>query len=214
MTEQHARPSLWRLFTIWVSIGLQSFGGGASTTLLIQRTFIERTGWVTSEEFLSMWNLCQLMPGINLVGVTALLGKKLGGARGVVVSLAGMLAPSGAITCLLAAIFVQIERSATTQAVLRGVIPATGGIMILVLYNFAQPLISSGRKAGRAGLGKGALGVALILISAVLVIAFNVSAIVVLVGLAVLGAFIFSPRQRGDATSATPAAEPREEATR
>ena len=214
MTEQHARPSLWRLFTIWASIGLQSFGGGASTTFLIQRAFIERYGWVTNEEFLRLWNLCQLTPGINLVGVTALLGKKLGGARGVVVSLAGMLAPSGAITCLLAAIFVQIERSATTQAVLRGVIPATGGIMILVLYNFAQPLISSGRKAGKAGLGKASLSVALTLISAVLVIAFNVSAIVVIVGLAVLGAFIFSPRQQGAAPVAEQIAEPGEEAPR
>lgn len=214
MTEPHPRPSLWRLFTVWASIGLQSFGGGASTTLLIQRAFIERNGWVTDEEFLRLWNLCQITPGITLIGLTALLGNRLGGARGVMVSLAGMLAPSGAITCLLAAIFVQIERSATTQAVLQGVIPATGGIMILVLYNFAQPLISSGRKAGRAGLGKTSLSVALTLSSAVLVIAFNVSAIVVLVGLAVLGAFIFSPRQRGGATSATPATEPREEASR
>lgn len=192
MTEQIAPPTTWRLFRVWASIGLQSFGGGASTTFLIQRAFIERYGWVTDEEFLRLWNLCLLTPGINLIALTALIGKKLGGARGVGVSLAGMLLPSGAITCLLAALFVEVERSATTQAVLRGVIPATGGIMLLVLYNFARPLIHDGR---RAGLPRGLAYIALTLLCAWLVIAFNVSAIVIVLGLAVLGAFAFAPRK-------------------
>ncbi len=193
MNEREATPSLWRLFRIWASIGLQSFGGGATTTLLIQREFTERTGWVTDEEFLRLWNLCLLTPGINLIALTVLLGKKMGGNRGIVVSLAGMLAPSGAITCLLAALFVQVERSATTQAVLRGVIPATGGVMLLVLVNFARPLIHSARKDGRA---LTLLGIALTLLSAVAVIAFNVSAILIVVGLAIIGAFVFAPRKR------------------
>lgn len=191
MTERPAPPSAWRLFTIWASIGLQSFGGGASTTFLIQRAFIERYGWITNEEFLRLWNLCLLTPGINLISLTALIGQKLGGVRGIVVSVLGMLAPSGAITCLMAAIFVEIERSATTQVILRGVIPATGGLMALVFFNFARPLVSSARKEGAGNI---TLSVALILISAILVIAFNVSAIVVLVGCATLGAFIFAPR--------------------
>ena len=42
--------------------------------------------------------------------------------------LAGMLLPSATITCLLAALFVQIEQAPAVQAVLRGVIPATGGM--------------------------------------------------------------------------------------
>lgn len=203
MTEQHARPTTWRLFAIWASIGIQSFGGGASTTFLVQRAFIERYGWVTDAEFLRLWGLCQLTPGINLIALAALLGQKLGGVRGIAVSLLGMLAPSGAITCLLAAIFVEIERSATTQAVLRGVIPATGGVMILLLYNFARPLGASARKAGAANT---ALSVALVLICATLVIAFNVSAIAVLVGCAVLGAFVFAPRQprAAEPTEGTP----------
>lgn len=193
MTDHSARPSAWRLFGVWASIGLQSFGGGASTTFLIQRAFIERHGWVTQDEFLRLWNLCLLTPGINLIALTVLLGQKLGGARGIAVSLAGLLLPSGAITCLLAALFVQVERSATTQAVLRGVIPATAGVMTLVALNFAQPLIKQNRKAGP--LRALALG-ALILLGAALVIDFNVSAIVVVLGLALLGALAFAPRER------------------
>jgi len=105
MKLQDPRPSKWQLFRIWASVGLQSFGGGASTTFLIQRAFIQKHRWLSMEEFMHLWNLCILTPGINLVALTVLIGKKLGGTWGIVVSLAGMLLPSAVITCLLAAIF-------------------------------------------------------------------------------------------------------------
>src|SRR5215472_4355709 len=108
MKLQDPRPGKWQLFRVWASIGLQSFGGGASTTFLIQRTFIEKYNWMTMEEFTHFWSLSILAPGINLVGLTILIGKKLGGSRGVVASLAGLLLPSAAITCILVALFKQI----------------------------------------------------------------------------------------------------------
>src|SRR5579859_7844030 len=126
MSDETPYPSVWRLLGIWTGIGLQSFGGGASTTLLIQQTFIEKYHWVTAQEFTRLWSICMLTPGINLIAITVLLGKQLAGWRGIVASLAGLLIPSGVITCLLAALFAQVEHSTTVQAVLRGVVPATG----------------------------------------------------------------------------------------
>ncbi len=185
-----SRPGTWRLFRIWAIIGLQSFGGGASTTFLIQRTFIEKYGWLSMEEFLHLWNLCLLTPGINLVALTALLGKRFGGMGGIFASLAGLLLPSAAITCLLAALFQQIEQSAAVQAILRGVIPATGGIMLLVGVNFARPLISKGYKAGWLFL---LAGVVIVLACACAVIFLQVSVVIVILSAVLLGALFFSP---------------------
>lgn len=191
MELQDPRPTIWQLLRIWAGIGLQSFGGGASTTFLIQRTFIEKHKWLTMEEFLHLWNLCLLTPGINLIALTVLLGKKLGGTWGIVASLAGMLLPSAAITCLLAALFQQIEHVAAVQAVLRGVVPATGGVMLLVGLNFALPLIRKGYKEGTLYL----LGSSAIMIAcAVAVIFLKLSVVVVIVGAVFLGPFFFSPR--------------------
>jgi len=184
------KPGTWRLFRIWAVIGLQSFGGGASTTFLIQRTFIEKYGWLTMEEFLHLWNLCLLTPGINLVALTVLLGKRFGGIRGIVASLAGMLLPSAAITCLLSALFMQIEHIAAVQAILRGVVPATGGIMLLVGVNFARPLVKKGYKEGRFYLLASAV---VMLACAVAVIFLQISVAIVIVAAVLLGALFFSP---------------------
>jgi chromate transporter len=190
MSEHDSRPSTRQLFGIWASIGLQSFGGGASTTFLIQRAFIERHCWITIEEFTQLWSLSLLAPGINLVGITVLLGKRMGGTRGIVASLAGLLLPSATITCLLTALFVQVEQQAAVQAALRGVIPATAGIMALVLVNFAQPITRGWRQTGLFRL---LLSGVLVAIFAVAVIRWNVSAIIIVIAAACLGVLLYTP---------------------
>ncbi len=192
MELQDPKPGKWQLFAIWASIGLQSFGGGASTTFLIQRAFIEQHKWMTMEEFLYDWNLCVLTPGINLVALTVLIGKKLGGAWGVVASLVGLLVPSALITCLLAAFFKQVEGVAAVQAVLRGVVPATGAVMLLVGLNFVRPLLQKSRNEGSVYVV--ASGV-LVLICALAVILLKLSVIIVILGAAIIGALFFAPRR-------------------
>ena len=143
------------------------------------------------EEFIYLWNLCILTPGINLVALTVIIGKKLGGTWGIAISLAGMLLPSAAITCLLTAIFLQIENVAAVQAVFRGIIPATGGIMLLVGLNFALPLIRKGYKEGIFFLF---LSGAITLACAFAVIFLKLSVIFVILGAAILGTFLFSSK--------------------
>ncbi|HEY6540724.1 MAG TPA: chromate transporter [Ktedonobacteraceae bacterium] len=191
MALQDPRPGKWQLFRIWASIGLQSFGGGASTTFLIQRTFIDRHKWLTIEEFAYFWNLCVLTPGINLIAVTVLIGRKLGGVGGIAVSLAGLLLPSALITCLLTVGFKSVEHIPAVQAILRGVVPATGGIMLLVGLNFALPLARRGYKEGIFYL---LISGALIIAFALAVILLKLSVIVVIFSAIVLGALIFGRR--------------------
>jgi chromate transporter len=188
------KPTIWKLFRIWASIGLQSFGGGASTTLLIQRAFIDRYGWLTMEEFAHLWNLCIFTPGINLVALTVLIGRKLGGARGIVASLAGMMVPSATITCLLAAGYKLIQHIPVVQAILRGVVPATGGIMFLVGVRFAEPLIKLAWKEGPLRLITTFFA---IFTCAVVIILLKISVIPVLLTMALLGALAFTAWRSG-----------------
>lgn len=206
-----SRPSIWLLFRIWASIGLRSFGGGSSTTLLIQRDFIEKYQWLSMEEFTHLWSLCVLTPGINLVAVTVLIGKKLGGAWGIVASLAGMLLPSALITCLLTALFQHIEHLAAVQAVLRGVIPATGAIMLLVGLNFLHPLTARARSEG---VFHALASVALIALCMLSIILFKLPVIAVVLGTALLAALFLSPRAAPSATSAASALSTSKEESR
>jgi chromate transporter len=188
MNLQSPRPGAWKLLGIWTSIGLQSFGGGASTTFLIYRVFVEKRGWLLPEEYNRFWNLCVMAPGINLVGMTILIGRKLGGIRGVCASLGGLLVPSAAITCLLTAGFIGVERFPATQAILQGVIPATAGIMLVVGIKYAQPILQELRAEGTWPV---IIGLALVLLATLAIILLQIAIPLVLVGTALLSILFF-----------------------
>lgn len=208
MNSQDPRPGMWKLLGIWTSIGLQSFGGGASTTFLIYRTFVEKRGWLLPEEYNRFWNLCVMAPGINLVGMTILIGRKLGGWRGVCASLGGLLVPSAAITCLLTAGFVSIQHFPATQAILQGVIPATAGIMLVVGIKYAQPLL---KELSAEGIWRVMIGLALVLLATVAIIIWQIAIPFVLIGIALLSVLFFRKAPRTALTDSAQASKEAEE---
>ncbi|HEY7418362.1 MAG TPA: chromate transporter [Ktedonobacteraceae bacterium] len=187
------RPTTWQLFRIWASIGLQSFGGGGSTSLLIQREFIHKRGWLSMEEYLLYWNQCIFAPGTNLIALVILIGNRLGGIVGIVVSLLGMLVPSAAITCLFTIGFGFIERAPAIQAILKGIIPATAGFLLVLGLQFARP---SFKQAYQDGWLYVIAGILLAAGSALAIILWQISVMIVIPCAALLGTLIFTSWRR------------------
>ncbi len=153
------------------------------------------------EEFTGLWSLCVFTPGINLVALTVLIGRKLGGARGIAASLVGLLLPSATITCLIAAGFKLVQSNAIVQAVLRGVIPATAGVMLLVGLRFAQPQFSLAREEGLLSLGISAV---IILACFTAIALFQLSVIPVLLCAALAGMLAFTSWRGSPRTADVP----------
>ena len=108
-----------------------------------------RHKWLTDEEYVRMWALCTLAPGINQLAFATLIGRKLAGWPGIAATLGGLLVPSGLITTLITAGFTVIQGWPPFQAVLRGVIPATAGLMFMVMINMGRPLVREGLREGQ-----------------------------------------------------------------
>lgn len=187
------RPTTWQLFRIWAAIGLQSFGGGGSTSLLIQREFIHKRGWLTMEDYLVYWNQCLFAPGVNLIALTILIGNRLGGIAGIAVSLAGLLVPSAAITCLITAAFGFIEHVQAVQSVLKGIVPATAGFLLVLGLQFAGPPFKQAYQDGWAYV---IAGIFLAAGSALAIIIWQISVMIVLPCAALLGALFFTSWRR------------------
>jgi chromate transporter len=142
-------PSAWRLLWIWIGVGAQSFGGGSATLYLIRRVAVERHHWISDEEFARYWGICQIAPGINILGLVILIGWRIAGAIGVALALAGLLLPSAAITVALTAAYSSVKQASVVRAALNGVVPATVGLGLLLAYTMVRPLLNTARKEGR-----------------------------------------------------------------
>lgn len=129
------------------------------------------------EEFVRAWALAQISPGINLVKLTTLIGYQLRGWPGIVMAMAGLLLPSGAVTAFMTAGFSAIRSQPLIQAAMRGILPATIGLSLAIGVQMAQPLLSQAHQEGRLRLSAHIF----ILVGAALLLAFSsVSPVVVL----------------------------------
>jgi chromate transporter len=141
-------PPSWLLLRVWFGLGLQSFGGGGATLTLIRRAMVEQRCWMSDDEFSRDWALCQVAPGINLLGLTILIGRRVAGARGVFLCLLGLLLPSVTVTVFLTALYAHIRDSRLVQAALRAIIPASVGLGLLTAYDIARPPLAASRREG------------------------------------------------------------------
>ncbi len=138
LSASSSRHLLW----VWLKLSASSFGGGTATLALIRRAAVDEQGWVTGEEFGRYWSLVQLAPGINLLALTVLLGRRVAGLRGMALALTGLLLPSAALTILLTAAYAHSQHLAVVQAALRGIVPAVAGLGLLTAWQIARPLLT------------------------------------------------------------------------
>ncbi len=149
LQETATRPwaGLAKIFVTWLSLGIQSLGGGASTFYLIHQACMDNS-WMSEAEFVRAWGLVQISPGINLVKLTALVGYELRGWPGLLMATGGLLAPSALITVLMTAGFALIRDNPVVKAAMRGIIPATLGLGLAMGVQMALPLVVQGHREG------------------------------------------------------------------
>ncbi len=195
------KPTAFKLLKIWTLIGVQSFGGGPATQQLITREMLTRRHWMPEEEFWRYWAFCPLVPGINLIAFAVIIGQRLAGWRGILATLAGMLLPSALITTLLTAGFISIESWPPFQSMLRGIIPATAGLMFALAAQMGVPLLRQTYKEGRSHLLL-SLGFVTTAVALLTFLRWPVL-LVLLIGIAA-GAFLLAPPAVKPAIAAEP----------
>lgn len=169
------------LAKIFIAVGTQSVGGGASTLFLLRRFLVERQRLISAREFNEAWALCQLSPGIHLVALAGLLGQRIAGWRGVIVAVSGMMVPAAIITAAMTGAYGTVADEPLARAALAGMAPATGGMTI----GLAIVLV---REARRHGL-RVVVDLALVVAAFAILLLTSISSVLVIVAAATLGAF-------------------------
>jgi chromate transporter len=139
-------PSAREQLRAWIAIGTQSIGGGSSTLYLMRQRLVDGGRWMTMAAFFQDWTISRLTPGMSMIALAALLGRRMGGLRGAAISVGGMLIPAGIITALLTAGYGLIRDQPVVQSALLGMGSVTIGLTIGVNSNLARTAVRSGRR--------------------------------------------------------------------
>ena len=123
----HAPASLRELFFAFNRLALQGFGG---VLPVAQRELVERLRWLTTDQFVEMLAVSQVLPGPNVVNLALMYGDRCFGVRGAFTALAGMLAAPLVVVLALTALYGQFAQISSVTGALRGMSAVAAGLII------------------------------------------------------------------------------------
>jgi chromate transporter len=119
----------WGLFGQFLQMSLLSIGGAIGTAPEMHRYLVEQHHWLTDEQFSASIAIAQSAPGPNLLFV-AVLGWAVGGAFGMVVTMAGILLPSTTLAMAAARWGHARRESRGIRTFVNGMAPLTVGLVL------------------------------------------------------------------------------------
>jgi chromate transporter len=122
-------PSVADWLRVNLVIGTLSFGS-ASRIVLYEDAVVRERGWLTDDEFAEVLTVAPLLPGPNLVNLSAYLGYRLVGPVGSVLGIVCLCLPGAMLAVALSGVLA-LDRP-WVQAPLRGM--AVAGIVLLLLF--------------------------------------------------------------------------------
>lgn len=131
---------LWKLYRVFFSIGICTFGGGYAMLSLLQRVIVEQYHWATEEELMDYYAIGQCTPGIIALNTSTFIGYKCHKLPGAIAATLGFLSPSILIIVLIAAFM-------TNYASLPVVKHAFAGIRICVCALILDAVLKLGKKS-------------------------------------------------------------------
>lgn len=127
---------LLKLFFTFFKLGLVSFGGGYAMIPLIEYE-IQSHEWLTIYELTDIIAIAGVSPGPIATNVAVIIGYKLAGVTGAVISLLAVSTPSFIIVILIALFFMKIQQHTITQSVFYGLRPVITGLIANAGIKFA-----------------------------------------------------------------------------
>jgi chromate transporter len=175
------RPSLTEIADVFGRYGNFTLGGGSTTSAVIHGQIVTRRHWVNDQQFTLCFALGRLTPGTNVLAFCTGIGWVLRGLPGALVALLAASVPCTAIVIAITALFREWQGNAIAQAAIHGAVAAAVAITAKTSWTIAGPVYKSGAQLRVVLIGAGALGLHVIL---------GVPAIYVLLGAALVGAFL------------------------
>jgi chromate transporter len=132
-------PHLLDLFITFALVSLCGFGGVLAWS---RRMLVEQRKWITAEEFNDAYALCQFLPGPNVVNLSVVFGRRIGGTGGALVALLGLVGPPFIIVTLIGLLYARFGEIAALQRMLAGVTAAAVGLLFGTCAKMALPLLT------------------------------------------------------------------------
>lgn len=136
--EMEKKKKLLRLFIETLYLSAFTFGGGYMIVSLMQKKFVNEYHWIEEDEMLDLVAIAQSAPGAIAVNGAIVVGYKLAGISGVIVSVFGAVLPPFLIISVVSVFYEIFRDNGIVAAMLSGMQTGVGAVIISVVYEMAK----------------------------------------------------------------------------
>lgn len=165
------------LFTSTFSISAFTFGGGYVIIPLMRKKFVEQFHWIEEEEMLDLTAIAQSAPGAIAVNASILVGYRLAGFLGAMVTVAGTILPPLIILSIVSLAYTAFQSSLIVKLLLRGMQAGVAAVIADVTITMGWDILKR----------KKPLPILIMLGSFLAACVFNVNVMLIILVCAVIG---------------------------
>jgi chromate transporter len=164
----HRSPALADLSLFFLKLGTLAFGGPAVHIAMMQEELVRRRQWISSDEFLDLLAISNLLPGPSSTELAIFIGYRIGGVRGLLLAGICFILPAFLMVLAIAAGYEKYGHLPSVAGILYGLKPVVLAIVAAALWRLGRTAV---KNRYLAGLGLAALALCLAGVSPVLVLA-------------------------------------------
>lgn len=131
----------WHLLLSFGQIGLFALGGGNSMLKLIEDECVNHRQWVTLEEYSEMVGVSYLFPGLTVVKLAGLIGMKIGGIFGLIISVVGITLPGLILVATFYAVVLSYRENPYVKKLLVLMQYAAFSLFAAALFSLSKPFV-------------------------------------------------------------------------
>jgi chromate transporter len=131
----------WKLFRYTFFLSAFTFGGGYVIISLMKKKFVDDLKWINDEEMLNLAAIAQSSPGAVAVNASILLGYRVAGFLGSIVSIVGTVLPPLIIISVISLFYTAFRENIVVNAVLKGMQAGVAAVITDVVLNLGGNIV-------------------------------------------------------------------------
>lgn len=143
--EKRGIKTYLTLFLSTLQISAFTFGGGFVIIPMLRSKFVNSLHWIEDEEMLDLIAIAQSTPGAIAVNASVLIGYRIAGIRGAIMTILGSVLPPLVILSVISLFYAAFRDNRIVSLVLKGMQAGVSAVIMDVVITMAQNIIKDKR---------------------------------------------------------------------
>jgi len=142
---QSKKKQYWTLFLSTFQLSAFTFGGGFVIIPLMRKKFVEKLGWIDEQEMMDFTAIAQSSPGAIAVNASILVGYRVAGVPGALLTVCGTVLPPLIIISVISFFYAAFRDNIYVSIAMSGMLAGVAAVICDVVITMGRSVLAMKR---------------------------------------------------------------------